>query len=134
MTKRNFLKAKSAYITAKCIYKTAKENADNAERAFMERRGYGDNKYIWTADIDEATFDALCEAFIVECAKENAALRAAESELSKAERAFAEIAVSDVPLPAAKLTVFKEKINTNAAIRSKVIDLAMQLDTRTIPA
>lgn len=133
MARDRFLEARRTYVIAKAACEIAKCNADNAERAFMERRGYH-NKMVWTADVDETTFAILCEEWAVECANENENLAKAQAALNEAEKLFAEIAISDLPLPVSDLSAFRKAINTNAAIRAKVIDLAMKLDVRTMPA
>lgn len=132
MKKKDFLNARNAYAIAKAAYEVAKEDYDNAELELMARHGY-EGKFIWTADIDDTTFEKLCEEYEKEHAREISALRAAETALHEAEKAFAETAIVDIPLPAEELESFKQKVKTNAAIRAKVIDLAMKLDVRTIP-
>ena len=134
MTKKDFLEARRTYVMAKACYEIAKTDADKAECAFAERRGYG-YKLIWTlVDLDEVTFEKLCEEWAVECTNENEKLAKAQAVLNEAEKHFAEIAVTDVLLPASELSAFRAAINANAAVRSKIIDLAMKLDVRTMPA
>ncbi len=132
MRKKDFLKARNLYIIAKTAYEVAKEESDAAERALVEQHGFGNN-LIWTADIDDPTFEALCEEFETKCSREITQLEEAKATLADAEKRFAEIAIKDVPLPAAEFAAFAQRVNSNAAIRAKVIDLAIQIDVRTIP-
>lgn len=132
MKKREFLKARNAYLIAKAACEVAKEESDATERRLVKRHGFGNN-LIWTADIDTDTFESLCVEFENECSREISELNAAKATLATAEKRLAEIAIKDIPLPAAERAAFAQKVKSNAAIRDKVIDLALRLDVRTIP-
>ena len=133
MTRREFLNARNAYLIAKAALDTAKEDEQRAEREFMARKGY-EGEYIWTVDLDETAFDALLEDYERECAAELAAVTAAEKLYNESAARLADLAASVAPLPAAELTAFKHSAHTNAATREKVIEIALKLDARTIPA
>lgn len=132
MKKTEFLKAKNAYVIAKAACEVAQEEHDAAERNLVSHHGYGKH-LIFTLDIDTETFESLCAEFERECACEILELDSAKKTLRAAEKRLAEIAIKDIPLPAAERAAFAQKVQTNAALRDKVIDLALRLDVRTIP-
>lgn len=132
MKKTEFLKAKNAYVIAKAACEVAQEEHDAAECNFVSNHGYGKH-LIFTLDIDDETFDSLCAEFERECSGEISELNSAKETLRAAEKRLAEIAIKDIPLPAAERAAFAKKVQTNAALRDKVIDLALRLDVRTIP-
>lgn len=132
MKKREFLKARNAYLIAKAACEVAQEESDAAERKLVYQHGFGNN-LIWTADIDESTFEKLCEEFEKKYPREISELADAKATLADTEKMFAEIAIKDIPLPPAERAAFAQKVKSNAAIRGKVIDLALRLNVRTIP-
>jgi len=129
--KAQFVKARNDYIATKSEYKVAKDNSDNAEYAFMKRRGY-ENELIWTAGLDDATFERFCKEFEKECAGEIAELIAAESAFKKAENALIDISMTDLPLSAAERQKFKRRILENPKIYDEAIGLIMAMNAQTI--
>jgi hypothetical protein len=122
--------SQKAYIKAKAVYDCANDRMNQLETAFLASSGR-DEKHIWAID-EDSVFDRLNTEFSEVSRDEYAALVKARGDLKQAENDLIAYVLSIMPGEYKKEADILRSCRDIKA-RQEMIDLALRLDTRTVP-
>jgi hypothetical protein len=118
------------YVKAKDVYESANYQIDRLEAAFLASRGRVE-KRIYAID-DDSAFEALNVEFAEASKTEWAALVEARENLKQAENDLIAYGISLMPGKYQKEADVLRSCR-DVAVRQQMIDLALRLNTRTVP-
>jgi hypothetical protein len=117
-----------AYIKAKVIYEMTDSRMNQLEVAFLVNHGRSE-KHIWAITDDDSVFDRLNNEFSDTHKSEETVLVKARMDLRQAENDLIAYALSIIPSEDADIL----RSSKDITVRQKIVDLAISLDTRTVP-
>jgi hypothetical protein len=118
------------YIVSRAALEAIEAVMAEKELQFLRSKGRTEN-HVWAIE-DEAVFDLLNVEFCVSIEDIDADYEAARLALRAAENALIEYALSITPDKIRE--TLRQGSNTQTAIRKKMINVVMKLDTSTVPA
>jgi hypothetical protein len=119
-----------AYIKAKAVYERANDRMNELEAAFLASCGRNE-KHIYEID-EDPVFDRLNTEFSEVSKIEYAALDNARENLKQAGNDLIAYGLSIMPERYKKEADILRS-SRDITVRQKIIDLALRLDTRTVP-
>jgi hypothetical protein len=120
-----------AYIKAKAVYEMACNRMNQLEAAFLKNHGRTE-KHIWAITDDDSVFDRLNNEFSESVKNEEAALVKAREDMRQVENNLIAFGLSIIP-KRYKSEADILRSSRDITVRQKMIDLTMNLDTRTVP-
>jgi hypothetical protein len=121
-------KVQRNYSLARTSYEAIKAKIDRLEQEFMVSHGRKE-VHIWNIE-DEDDFNKMNDLFAEEYKKEHEAYSKLGNNYEKATRDLVDFGLSIIPKKYAEIL----RNSKDATVRNKIIDLTMELNTRTIPA